>query len=332
MRKFITLFGFIGLCCTMAGCGSALETPLMTQDIRIRDPFIYADKQHKTYYMYAQSKNRADSDFTGVEVYASKDLVHWTQPRPALVLPEADYDVQMVWAPEMHKYNGMYYLFATLTLNRNLPEKQPVEGKWPGMSMRGTYIFRANNPLGPFKPLKETSHTPEDWMALDGTLYVENGKPYMVFCHEWIQVVDGTMDYIQLKDDLSDVIGEPNVMFKASDAPGADLSPTSGKVTDGCYLYRSPLSGRLFMIWSTFIPGKEYCVVLTRSESGKISGPWKEQKLIYTQNGGHGMLFKTFDNHLMMAIHQPNTGGREKLHLFGVIDNGDTLTIDEEAN
>ena len=58
-------------------------------------------------------------------------------------------------------------------------------------------------------------------MTLDGTLYVEDGKPYMVFCHEWVQTIDGTMDCIQLEDDLSDTVGEPRMMFKASDAPGA---------------------------------------------------------------------------------------------------------------
>jgi hypothetical protein len=28
-------------------------------------------------------------------------------------------------------------------------------------------------------------------MALDGTLWVEDGVPYMIFCHEWIQITDG---------------------------------------------------------------------------------------------------------------------------------------------
>jgi len=41
----------------------------------------------------------------------------------------------------------------------------------------------------------------------------------MVYAHEWIQVIDGTMEAIRLKDDLSDSIGEPIHLFKASDAP-----------------------------------------------------------------------------------------------------------------
>ncbi len=303
---------------------------LKTKDIRVRDPFVYADLKTKTYYMYAQSANRKNSGFTGVEAYASKDLIHWSAPQTVMALP-GETDVKMVWAPEVHAFKSAYYLFATLTYDRILPVKKPVEkGSWPTMHERGTYIYRADAPTGPFKPLKNTSHTPEDWMALDGTLFVEDGTPHMVFCHEWVQLIDGTMDVVRLKDDLSGTVGKPEVLFKASDAPGARTDPKAGKVTDGCFLYRSTSSGKLFMIWSTFIRGSGYCVVLTESESGKISGPWINQKPIYKKNGGHGMIFRSFDGRIMMALHQPNNSNKERLHLFEITDKGTTLEIKEE--
>ncbi len=309
----------------------ASGTILKTDDIRIRDPFIYADIQSKTYYMYAQAANRKGSGFTGVEVYASKDLKHWDKPHPVLILPE-DAGIQAVWAPEVHEYEGNFYLFVTLTYEEKLKEKKPVNKKsWPEMHIRGTHIFYADNPLGPFKPFKETSHTPEGWMALDGTLYVEDGLPYMVFCHEWVQTIDGSIDYIRLSEDLSETIGKPSLMFRASGAPGAIQSTTNGKVTDGCFLYRSTISNRLFIIWSTFIPGNGYCVLLSHSESGKINGPRKEQKIIFSQNGGHGMIFRTFEDSLMLALHQPNTNGKERLHLFYLTDNGKDLVVSGEA-
>jgi alanine racemase len=46
------------------------------------------------------------------------------------------------------------------------------------MHVRGTHVFQADSPLGPFLPCKPTSYTPADWMALDGTLFVENKKPF----------------------------------------------------------------------------------------------------------------------------------------------------------
>ncbi len=329
MRSIVDSVVAVLLCAICANPLQASDKLLKTGDIRVRDPFIFADTKTATYYMYAQSANRENSGFLGVEVYASKDLINWLPPQTVLSLPN-DTDVKMVWAPEVHEYKGAIYLLVTLTCNRTLPEKKPVESdRWPGMDVRGTYVFRADQPTGPFKRLKTSSHTPEDWMALDGTLFVESGTPYMVFCHEWVQIVDGTMDVVQLKDDLSDVAGSPELLFRASDAPGARTDPGAGKVTDGCFLYRSPKSGKLFMIWSTFIPGNGYCVVLTESQSGKIGGPWINQKPIYKENGGHGMIFRSFDGRLVMALHQPNSG-EERLHLFEVVDNGQTLEIKKE--
>ncbi len=309
----------------------ASEPLLKTQDIRIRDPFIYANQLNKTYYMYAQAANRSTSNFIGVEVYTSKDLINWQPPQPVLELPE-DAGIKAVWAPEMHEYNGKFYLFVTLTYNDTLSVNKPVEKlNWPEMNIRGTHVFYADNPLGTFKRFKETSHTPENWMALDGTLYVEEGIPYMVFCHEWVQTIDGTMNYVELTKDLSDTKGESKLLFKASIAPGAKQSPAEGKVTDGCFIYKSPKSGKLFMTWATFTSGNGYSVVLTHSESGKISGPWKEQKLLYTQDGGHGMFFETFDGRLLMTLHQPNGGAKERLHLFQIVDDGETLDIEKEV-
>lgn len=329
MRNIILLLATILV--SFNSTALASEPLLKTENIRIRDPFIYADQQSKTYYMYAQSANRANSNFIGVEVYTSKDLINWGPPQPVLKLPE-DAGIKAVWAPEMHQYNGKFYLFVTLTMDETLAEEKPVENaNWPELHIRGTHVFHADNPLGHFTRFKQTSHTPENWMALDGTLFVEEGTPYMVFCHEWVQTIDGNMDYIQLKDDLSETVGKPQHMFKASSAPGANQSPNKGKVTDGCFLYRSPQSGRLFMTWATGLSGKGYCVVLTYSESGKISGPWKEQKLLYVKDGGHGMFFKTFDGRLLMAIHQPNRRD-ERLHLFQITDNGKTLDIEKEVN
>jgi GH43 family beta-xylosidase len=330
MKNFRSGLVMLGVCAAL-GVARAEAQLLKTADIRIRDPYIYADAQSKTYYLYAQAANRKGSGFTGVEAYAGKDLAQWQPPKRVLVLPD-DAGIQFVWAPEMHRYKGRYYLFVTLTYNRALPGVKPVEdAKWPGLQVRGTHVFHADNPLGPFTPFKSSAHTPADWMALDGTFFEEKGQPFMVFCHEWVQLVDGTMDCLPLKDDLSDALpGKPILLFKASSAPGAVQAAQRGKITDGCFLYRSPKSNRLFMTWSTFIPGKEYCVVLARSESGGIGGPWTQQGLLYTQDGGHAMLFNSFDGRLLMALHQPNSNGRERLHLFEISDDGDTLRVKTE--
>ncbi len=319
------------LSCLLAGMVSgvcAQEELIKTDDIRVRDPFIYADTQSRTYFLYAQRENRKGGDYKGVEVYTSKDLARWSQPKPVLKLP-ADMGVSMVWAPEMHHYRGAYYLFVTLTFNSTLPLEQPVKGdKWPPMHRRGTWIYRATAPDGVFEPLASDSITPPQSMALDGTLFVEeDGTPFMIYCHEWVELIDGAMCAIRLKEDLSGALGAPIKLFNASSAPGAKSGATEGKVTDGAFLYRSPQSQVLYMIWSTFLHGKGYSVLLTRSESGKAIGPWGAHTPIFTADGGHGMIFKTFEHKLMLALHQPNKGPMERLHIHELIDDGVSLRV-----
>jgi arabinan endo-1,5-alpha-L-arabinosidase len=163
-------------------------------------------------------------------------------------------------------------------------------------------------------------------MTLDGTLWVEDGAPYMVFAHEWVQIKDGTMEMVRLKDDLSETIGEPARMFSASDAPWSKANQTYGcHVTDGPYLYRSK-SGKLFLIWSSFSE-TGYTTGIAISASGKLAGPWKQQaEPIYSADGGHPMLFKRLDGQLMMVLHSPNKLA-ERAKLFEMEDTGETLRI-----
>ena len=133
------------------------------------------------------------------------------------------------------------------------------------------------------------SVTPHDYVALDGTLLVDpDGTPWLIYCHEWTQMKIGRMDAIRLKDDLSAAIGPPVELFRADVAFGSD------RVTDGPYCYRSPKSVKLFMIWSKFCDSG-YSVLSCESESGKALGPWGNFKIVFAGNGGHAMVFKTFE-------------------------------------
>ena len=37
------------------------------------------------------------------------------------------------------------------------------------------------------------------------------------FRDEWVQITDGTVEYVKLKDDLSETVGEPKRLFRGSD-------------------------------------------------------------------------------------------------------------------
>lgn len=276
-------------------------------DFTIRDPFILP--WEGTYYLYASDYRH---DFI---VYTSTDLENWTAPVKVTNLPQDFWATKDFWAPEVHVYQGSFYLFATMySENRN----------------RGTQIFRSDSPVGPFVPISEGPATPEAWMCLDGTLFVEDGRPYMVFCHEWLQVHNGTMCYIPLSDDLSKPLGDPQVMFAARDydfvrpCPSVRSFPGGGYVTDGPFLHRCN-NGDLLMIWSSF-GEKGYLQSVLRSDNGRLSGKWIPQNLLFETDGGHGMLFRDFTGQLRLALHYPNSGP-ERLTLFTLKEEDGTLSI-----
>ena len=304
--------------------------------IRIRDPFVLPDPATQTYYLYNTTDwgNVAEQQTKAVIVYRSKDLENWETPTPVLSVPEDHWARESIWAPEVHRYRGKYYLFVTLTSKDLLPTP---EGR-PQNRKRGTEILVADQPGGPFRSFANPPQTPHDWMSLDGTLYVEEGVPYMVFCHEWIQITDGSMDLVRLKDDLSAPVGAPTKLFHATEAQWtrcrADLGELfEGKryhasITDGPWLHRTR-NGRLIMLWSSYGPNK-YATGIAVSTTGKAAGPWVQQaEPLWLEDGGHPMLFNTFDGRLVMTLHQPNRRV-ERARFFEMEDTGDTIRIKRE--
>ena len=294
------------------------------KDIHLRDACILPDKKTGTYFMIGSGRNAI------VVQYTSKDLLNWQGPKTIFTTPPdfwKDIPIQAIWAPELHSYKGKFYLFQTFSTNKELPEQWL---NWRPRVIRGSQILVSDSATGPFKAFQPHATTPPGMMTLDGTLWVEDGKPYMVYAHEWVQISNGTIESIPLKDDLSDTIGGPQLLFRANEAPWVKIaSKTEGcYVTDGPYLMTSK-SGKLFMIWSSFTDGG-YTVGVAISKSGKLAGPWTHDPTpLFAKDGGHGMLFTSFAGQLMMVLHSPNTREAQP-HIFLLEDTGSTLKITSE--
>ncbi len=304
--------------------------------IRIRDPFVLPDPETQTYFIYSTTDwgSEAEQRTKSVIVYRSNDLEHWETPTPVFAVPQEHWARESIWAPEVHRYQGKYYLFVTLTAKDALPTPP---GR-PQNRKRGTEILVADRPEGPFRSLANPPQTPHDWMSLDGTLFVEDGVPYMIFCHEWIQITDGSMEMVRLKEDLSGPLGRPTTLFHASDASWTRCRGDLGElfegkryhasITDGPWFHRTK-NGRLIMLWSSYGPTR-YATGIAVSASGKVAGPWEQSDApLWADDGGHPMLFTAFDGRLVMTIHQPNRRV-ERARFFELEDTGDTLRIVRE--
>lgn len=268
------------------------------EDIQIRDPFVLPVKENKKYYLYGSTDKNIWGKGSGFDAYVSEDLYTWEGPYPVFRPSEDFFANTNFWAPEVYSYDGFYYMFATFRRKDN--------------GLLGTAVLKSDQLLGPFEPYSEGPVTPESWSSLDGSLFVdEAGVPWMVFCHEWQQAVDGEICAVQLSKDLKRAITEPVVLFSASCAPWTTsyVSPRypnqKNYVTDGPFLFHSS-SGSLMILWASYIDNK-YALGIAKSDSGQVTGPWThEEKALYQNDGGHGMVFRTFEGCLMLTIHTPN--------------------------
>lgn len=322
---------FFVLAVCLAGAAFAQQKTLTLDDINIRDPYILPVEKEGVYYLYASSSTRENGKtYGGMVAYKSADLKTWEGPVRVFDVPRDNHLTGTVWAPEVHNYKGKYYLFATLNTDITWKHAPKGEAKY---THRATQIFHARKPEGPFLPFDEKlPATPLDQMALDGTLWVEDGVPYMVYCHEWVQVRDGGMNLVRMKKDLSGRDGDPVRLFCASAAEwSTGDGPEDNKtyVTDGCFLYRTR-TGKLLMMWSSF-KDHVYTVGLAESETGRITGPWRQQAEPLFVNGGHSMIFRDFQGRLCMVLHSPNSpGGAERAKLMELEDLGHTLRVKGE--
>jgi len=262
----------------------------LSEKIYCRDPYIllYGGR----YYLYHRDGDRA------IGCRVSEDLENWSASVPVFVPEEGFHGKKdCFWAPECHYYKGNFYIFTSVWSERT--------------GRRCISVYRADNPLGPFADVAGGRITPEDWDAIDGTLYVDgDGQPWMVFVHEWVCMPNGVgaMCAAKLSDDLTRFVSEPAQLFLANEPQW-----TRAGVTDGPYLYTAE-TGELYMIWSNF-DEKGYVIALAHAKDGKVDGEWEHvpQPLYakglrpgYDAAGGHAMIFHTKEGEPKIVFHSPN--------------------------
>lgn len=282
----------------------------------LRDPFVLKDDD--TYYVYGTGVTERDWDNTVWECYkndSGKLCGEWKKT-DELVYEKPKEAEKNLWAPEVHKYNGFYYMFATYysSLTKH----------------RGCTILKADNPEGPFVEITNGHITPKDRDAIDGTLYIdEEGQPWMIFVHEWTSLEDGIgrMAAAKLSEDFSHFVSEPVELFRADSSSWA-----TGIVTDGCFIYKTK-DGELLMLWSNACE-HGYCVGIARSKNGKVDGEWiQDDELLFSKqltgdyDGGHGMIFKDEDGQMYLSVHSPNkpTEKKEEVVFVPVCEENGTL-------
>lgn len=301
--------------------------------LTITDPFILADESTHMYYMTG----------SGSYLWKSSDLLNWEGPYNYIEIDTTSWmgSNPMIWASQLHHYNGKYYCITTFTNSDMMIDTIP--GRCT-LYRRSTHLLISDKAEGPYRPMNDKHYLSEKWSTLDGTLWEEEEKPYLVYNHDWMQLVNGEIKYVPLSDDLSEIIGEPKLLFSARDAVWPKEMQSIGELTfgmslngyvsDGPFLFKTD-TGRLGMLWSSW-SNKRYAQGVAYSESGRLSGPWIQQtEPLLDENCGHGMLFRSFEGKTLLSLHvqslDENPGPRKPI-LYEVDLTGDLLKIKGRYN
>jgi hypothetical protein len=305
---------------------------LKTEEIRVRDPYIVA--HGGKYYLYSSTLINEQMSDRSVYVYVSTDCREWEEPKPIFTVPEDFWGDCELWASEVHLYRGKFYLFVSL------PDKSTMHRGL--FCRRGTQIAVSDTPDGTFLPIADRSATPLTQSCIDGTLYVEDDVPYIVYSHDWPDNFksekNGFVGQIcaqQLSPDLTEPVGEPFLLFSSDEAAWSAAAPTRIEIegkpyvrfgSDAPFLSRMQ-NGSLLLTWSP-LPAGNYVVGAVVSKSGRIHGPWEHlDTMIYDQNGGHAMFFNDFDGTRKMCIHCPERTPEERALILTVEEDGDTYKV-----
>lgn len=294
---------------------------MQRNEIRVRDPYIVLD--NGTYYLYATTGEKTLSFYTGT------DLDHWELGGVAFEIPDDSWACKDVWAAEVHRYKGKFYLFVSL-LGKD--------------GLRGTQIAVADTPAGPFVPLVNRPATPKGQSCIDGTLYVCEDVPYILYSHDWpdCYVAEknafvGQICAVRLSEDLTSIAGEPWVLFDSDEAPISAATPDImeqayyGKTnirygTDAPFV-QTLSNGSLLLTWSPYL-NDNYVVLGAISRNGDIKGPWEHLDApIFDNNGGHAMFFYDREGRHCMCLHAPEKQMLERACLFEVEEKDGKLVI-----
>lgn len=269
-----------------AAAANSGEYLLKSEQIRIRDPYIvpYEGK----YYLYGtDGENAFSGAMNSFHVYVSEDLKNWAGPYAIYQKTDDFWADAQYWAPEVYVIDGAFYLYGSMGGS--------------GRANKGIQVFKADNPLGPFVPTTDYPFTPETDDDIDATLYVEDGKTYMVYS----QGSDGIYA-VELNETYDGFAAEQFKLFDVAESGWAVGAFGNFILNDGPCLYQTQ-TGRLLCLYST-MSDTGYNMGIAVSDNGKLNGNWSFEggKLLSEGDGGHCMLFTDFDGNTRICYHAPN--------------------------
>ncbi len=190
------------------------------------------------YYLYATAEE--DGVF---QVRISDDLLHWSAPKVIFRAGADFWGRDCFWAPECHVIDGKYYLF----FSANQKASDALE------SFSITCV-RCDTPDGIFEDFLHRPIFVMDYPTIDGNIYVEDGHIYLYYsrcCFEHnVNGLEESWIYgVELKSDLTGMIGEPQLLLKPEQEwENRSAASTGRRWNEGSFLIKE--ADRYYMMYS----------------------------------------------------------------------------------
>ncbi len=163
------------------------------------DPFLYYEEEDKTFYLYGTTGGRR------FDYYTSKDLKEWQLGGTCFNPTSSDWCHSRLWAPEMHKIDGKYWLYYSAGANDS--------------ATLHCSVAVADSPAGPFtNNITEgvTGDKPRfdfGFATIDGTVFQDDdGSLYYYFAKDQVAGVS-TIWGVQLENPYTIKEGEQAVQL-----------------------------------------------------------------------------------------------------------------------
>ncbi|MET7254957.1 arabinan endo-1,5-alpha-L-arabinosidase [Dyadobacter fermentans] len=273
MRPFIFLLLILG-----AQIGRAQDS--LQTNIPVHDPVII--RQDGVYYVFATGR--------GISMWSSKDMRNWKKEKPVFNAPP-EWAVKAVpgfkghiWAPDISYYNGMYYLYYSIsTFGKN----------------RSSIGVATNKTLNPASAdYRWTDHGQviesvpgrDEWNAIDPNLIVDEQKrPWLAFGSFW-----NGIKLVKLDADARSV-AQPQTWFTLASVPrtrpGGDSTAGSGAI-EAPFIFKKFDYFYLFASYDYCCRGAKSTYKMRIGRSKTLTGPYVDRSGVPMMQGGGTLLLE----------------------------------------
>lgn len=211
-----------------------------------------------------------------------------------------------IWAPELHRIDGKYYIYFAAGASYNQWEIRPYVLVCEGDPMTGSW-----RELGKMQAHKDDKYSFTDF-SLDATVFSHRGDRYFVWAEKVGRRFGISNLYIAR---MASPIRLDTVQVLLS-TPDYDWERVGFWVNEGPAVYKK--NGRIFLSYSASATGPEYCMgLLTADENADLLDPrsWKKNRYpVFATNReknifgpGHNSFYEDENGRAMLAFHARTT-------------------------